>query len=120
FGDPEADIVLIACGTASAQSKEAVRLLEDEGIMTKVIKLKTIRPFPVEELRSSVKNARYIFVPEFNVVGWLEREVRRYLYGHSKADIIGSPRVAGGMTMPPEVIAKEILKLTGKEVKHVI
>ncbi len=120
FGDPEADIVFVACGTASAQSKEAVRLLEDEGVKAKVIKLKTIRPFPVEELRNSVKNAKYIFVPEFNVIGWLEREVRRYLYGHSRAEVIGSPRVAGGMTMPPEVIAKEVLKLTGKEVKHVI
>jgi len=85
-----------------------------------VVKLKTIRPFPIEELRQAVKGAKYIFVPEFNVVGWLEREVRRYLYGHSDAEIIGSPRVAGGMTMPAEVIAKEVLKLTGKEVKHVI
>jgi len=120
FGDPEADIVFVACGTAAAQSKEAVRLLEDEGVKARVVKLKTIRPFPIEELRQAVKGAKYIFVPEFNVVGWLEREVRRYLYGHSDAEIIGSPRVAGGMTMPAEVIAKEVLKLTGKEVKHVI
>ncbi len=120
FGDPEADIVFVACGTASAQSKEAVRLLEEEGIKARVVKLKTIRPFPIEELRQAVKNAKYIFVPEFNVVGWLEREVRRYLYGHSDAEVIGAPRVAGGMTMPAEVIAREVIKLTGKEVKHVI
>jgi pyruvate ferredoxin oxidoreductase alpha subunit len=120
FGDPEAEIVFVACGTAAAQSKEAVRLLEDEGIKAKVVKLKTIRPFPVEELINATKNAKTIFVPEFNVVGWLEREVRRYLYKRSDADIIGTPRVAGGMTMPPEVIVKEVLKILGKEVKHVI
>ncbi|ADO45925.1 pyruvate flavodoxin/ferredoxin oxidoreductase domain protein [Hydrogenobacter thermophilus TK-6] len=120
FGDPEADLVFVACGTASAQAKEAVRMLEDEGISARVVKLKTIRPFPIEELREATKGAKYIFVPEFNVVGWLEREVRRYLYGHSSAEIIGAPRVAGGMTMPAEVIVREVLKLTGKEVKHVI
>ncbi len=121
FGDPTAELVFVACGTAAAQAKEAVRLLEEEeGIKARVVKLKTIRPFPIEELRQAVKGARYIFVPEFNVVGWLEREVRRYLYGVSDAEVIGGPRVAGGMTMPAEVIVKEVLKLTGKEVKHVL
>ncbi len=110
FGNPDADIVFVAAGTAASQSKEAVRLLKDEhGIDAKVVKLKSIRPFPYEELRSAVKNAKYIFVPEFNVVGWMEREVRRYLYKYSDAEIIGSPRVAGGMTMPAEIIVQEVL-----------
>ncbi|MCS6875315.1 MAG: transketolase C-terminal domain-containing protein [Aquificaceae bacterium] len=120
FGDPEAEILFVACGTAAAQAKEAVRLLEDEGIKARVLKLKTIRPFPTEELIEATKNAKYVFVPEFNVVGWLEREVKSRLYGLSNAEIIGGPRVAGGMTMPAEVIVHEVMKLTGKEVKHVI
>lgn len=119
FGNKDADIVFVACGTAAAQSKEAVRLLAQEGINARVIKLKTIRPFPKDELKEAVRNARYIFVPEFNVVGWLEREVRRYLYGYSDAEIIGAPRVAGGMTMPAEVIVQEVLSIL-KEAKHVI
>lgn len=110
FGNPDAEIVFVAAGTAASQAKEAVRLLKDEeGIDAKVVKLKTIRPFPEEELRAAVKNAKYIFVPEFNVVGWLEREVRKCLYKYSDAEIIGSPRVAGGMTMPAEVIVSEVL-----------
>ncbi|MEJ5173250.1 MAG: transketolase C-terminal domain-containing protein [Hydrogenothermaceae bacterium] len=110
FGNPDADIVFVAAGTAASQAKEAVRLLKDEeGIDAKVVKLKTIRPFPYDELRAAVKNAKYIFVPEFNVVGWLEREVRKALYKYSDAEIIGAPRVAGGMTMPAEVIVSEVL-----------
>ncbi|MGC8941611.1 MAG: transketolase C-terminal domain-containing protein [Sulfurihydrogenibium sp.] len=110
FGNPEAEIVFVAAGTAASQAKEAVRLLKDEeGIEAKVVKLKTLRPFPYEELRASVKNAKYIFVPEFNVVGWMEREITKWLYGYSNAKIIGAPRVAGGMTMPAEVIVKEVL-----------
>ncbi|MCX7759980.1 MAG: ferredoxin oxidoreductase [Hydrogenothermaceae bacterium] len=110
FGNPDADIVFVAAGTAASQAKEAVRLLKDEeGIDAKVVKLKTIRPFPYDELRAAVKNAKYIFVPEFNVAGWLEREVRKALYKYSDAEIIGAPRVAGGMTMPAEVIVSEVL-----------
>ncbi|RMA97121.1 transketolase C-terminal domain-containing protein [Hydrogenothermus marinus] len=115
FGDKDAEIVFVAAGTAAAQSKEAVRLLEaEEGIKAKVVKLKTIRPFPYKELEEAVKNAKYIFVPEFNVVGWLEREVRKALYKKSNAEIIGTPRVAGGMTMPKEAIVKEVLEFIRK------
>lgn len=114
FGNKDADIVFVACGTAASQAKEAVRMLEQEGVEAKVLKLKTIRPFPEEELLEATKNAKYIFVPEFNVVGWLEREVRKVLYKKSNAEIIGTPRVAGGMTMPKETIVKEVLELIKK------
>lgn len=121
FGDPEGEIVFVASGTAAAQAKEATQILiHEEGIKARVVRLKTLRPFPTQELIQAVQGAKYIFVPEFNVVGWLEREVRRALYGEVDIPVIGSPRVAGGMTMPPEFIVKEILQFLGKEVKHVV
>ena len=121
FGDPEGEVVFVASGTAAAQAKEATQIMiHDEGIKARVIRLKTIRPFPYQELLQAVQGAKYIFVPEFNVIGWLEREVRRALYGNVDIPVIGSPRVAGGMTMPPEFIVKEVLQYLGKEVKHVI
>lgn len=121
FGDPEGEIVFVASGTAAAQAKEATQMLiHDEGVKARVVRLKTIRPFPAQELIEAVKGAKYIFVPEFNVIGWLEREVRRVLYGNTDVPVIGSPRVAGGMTMPPEFIVKEVLQFLGKEVKHVV
>jgi len=110
FGDKDGDVVFVACGTAASQAKEATRVLLDKGISAKVVKLRTIRPFPVEEVLEATKNAKYIFVPEFNVVGWLERELRKVLYKKSNAEIIGTPRVAGGMTMPTEVVIKEVLE----------
>ncbi|WP_297887186.1 transketolase C-terminal domain-containing protein [Sulfurihydrogenibium sp.] len=92
FGNPDAEIVFVAAGTAASQAKEAARLLKDEeGIDAKVVKLKTIRPFPYEELRAAVKNAKYIFVPEFNVVGWMEREITKWLYGYSDATAFWFP-----------------------------
>jgi len=121
FGDPEGDVVFIASGTAAAQAKEAAQMLiHDEGVKARVVRLKTLRPFPTGEILEAVKGARIVFIPEFNVVGWLEREVRNALYGRVDVPIVGSPRVAGGMTMPPEVIVEEVLKTLGKEVKHVL
>ncbi|MHB9016304.1 MAG: transketolase C-terminal domain-containing protein, partial [Sulfurovum sp.] len=109
-GDQDAEIVFVACGTASHQAKEANRELTKMGIKSKVVKLRTIRPFPHAELLEATKSAKYIFVPEFNIVGWLEKEVTQSLYGKSEAKVIGRPRVAGGMSMPVEAILKEVLE----------
>ena len=109
-GDADAEIAFVACGTASYQAKEANRELTKLGIKTKVIKLRTIRPFPEAELLEALKGVKTIFVPEFNVVGWLEKEVKRALYGKCDADVVGGPRVAGGMSMPAEAILREVME----------
>lgn len=115
FGHNDADIAIVASGTAASQAKEACRMLDyEENIKTKVVRLKSIRPFPHKELREAIQGVKAIFVPEFNVVGWLEREVRASIYKHSDADVIGGPRVAGGMTMPPEIIVQEVLNYVRK------
>jgi pyruvate ferredoxin oxidoreductase alpha subunit len=71
-----------------------------------LVKIKTIRPFPYEEIRQVTKNAKHIFVPEFNVVGWLAREIKATIPDNERVYV--GPHVAGGMTMPSEVIAEEI------------
>jgi pyruvate ferredoxin oxidoreductase alpha subunit len=109
-GDLDAEIAFVACGTASYQAKEANRELTKLGIKTKVIKLRTIRPFPEAELLEALKGVKTIFVPEFNVVGWLEKEVKKALYGKCDADVVGGPRVAGGMSMPAEAILREVME----------
>ena len=80
------------------------------GIKSKVVKLRTIRPFPHADLLEAVQGVKHIFVPEFNVIGWLDKEVNQSLYGKTDATIIGRPRVAGGMSMPVEAILKEVLE----------
>jgi len=82
------------------------------GIKSKVIKLRTIRPFPKEELLEALEGVKHVFVPEFNVVGWLEKEVKTALYGKHDAEIVGAPRVAGGMSMPAEAILREVMEHT--------
>jgi pyruvate ferredoxin oxidoreductase alpha subunit len=115
----DADILIVSSGTAVAQGREAVRLMADEGLKVGIVRLKTIRPFPTEELRRATRNAKMIFVPEFNVGGWMAREIRAAIDRNDR--VIAGPHVAGGMTLPPEIIVEEIKKqihLRKKELVH--
>jgi pyruvate ferredoxin oxidoreductase alpha subunit len=107
------ELLIVASGTAVSQSREAIRLLEEEGIKVGLVKIKTIRPFPTEEIRRVTKNAKHIFVPEFNVVGWLAREIKAIIPDNERVYV--GPHVCGGMTMPSEVIVEQIKIQLGME-----
>jgi len=79
-----------------------------------LVKIKALRPFPYEEIREATKNAKHIFVPEFNVIGWLAQEIKAAIPDNHR--VIAGPHVAGGMTMPSEVIVEEIHKALGQHV----
>jgi pyruvate ferredoxin oxidoreductase alpha subunit len=102
----DADVLIVTSGTAVSQGREAIRLLADEGIRVGLVKIKTLRPWPGEEIREATKHAKHIIVPEFNVVGWMAREIRATITESER--VIAAPRVCGGMTMPPEIIVEEI------------
>ncbi len=115
-----ADAILVASGSAVAQSREAIRLCAEKGIRVGLIKIRSLRPFPTTELRQLCATAKLIVVPEFNYVGWLAKEVATAIYGYSKAKIIGGPRVYGGQSMPVELIVDEVESgLTGKKSTNV-
>ena len=107
--NPEADILFIASGSAAAQSREAMRLLEEQGIHTGLVKIRSLRPFPTLELQDACRKAKLIVIPEFNYPGWLAREVSTALYGECTAHMIAGPRVFGGMTMPVELIVERVI-----------
>ncbi len=116
----DADAILVASGSAVAQSREAIRLCAEKGIKVGLIKIRSLRPFPTQELRQLCANAKLIVIPEFNYVGWLAKDVAAAIYGHSKAKIIAGPRVYGGQSMPVELIVDEVeCGLTGKKSTNV-
>ncbi|KGA94744.1 transketolase C-terminal domain-containing protein [Leptospirillum ferriphilum] len=106
--NPDAEIMIVSSGTAVSQGREAIRLFRDQGIKVGLVKIKTIRPFPEQELRAALKNAKHIFVPEFNIAGWMAKEIKAILPNNER--VVAGPHVAGGMTMPPEIIVEEIEK----------
>ena len=110
------EILLVSSGTAVSQGREAIRLLEEEGIKVGLVKIKTIRPFPTEEIKEATKRAKHIFVPEFNMAGWMAREIKSIVPNNDR--VVAGPQVAGGMTLPSEVIVEEIKKYLGMEIAH--
>lgn len=108
---PDAEILIVSSGTAVSQGREAQALLEEDGIDVGIVKIKTLRPWPGEEIREATKNAKHIIVPEFNVTGWLAKEIRASIDDADR--VYAGPHVCGGMTMPPEVIAADLKKHLG-------
>ena len=106
--NPNAEIMIIASGTAASQSREAIKIMEREGIKVGLIKVKSVRPFPTREIIAATEKAKLIAVPEFNAGGWLAREVKASLNNNDR--VLAGPRVFGGMALPSEVIAGEIKK----------
>jgi pyruvate ferredoxin oxidoreductase alpha subunit len=90
----DAEVLIVTSGTAVSQGREAIRLLADDGIRVGLVKIKTLRPWP-----------------EFNVIGWMAREIKATIPRPER--VIAGPRVCGGMTMPPEIIVEEIKKAIG-------
>ena len=58
-----------------------------------------------------MKNAKAIIIPEHNIVGWLSKEVKANI--PNSDNVIGKPRVYGGMTLPVELIMDEIYSALG-------
>ena len=108
---PNADILIVASGTAVSQGREAQSLLAEDGIEIGIVKVKTLRPWPGDEIREATKNAKHIIVPEFNVTGWLAKEVKATIPNSERVHV--GPHVCGGMTMPPEIITAEIKGVLG-------
>jgi pyruvate ferredoxin oxidoreductase alpha subunit len=104
--NPDAEILIMTSGTAVSQSRDAIARAKEEGINVGLVKIKSIRPFPTEEIRQLAAKAKKIIVPEFNKVGWMAREIKSVINDNDK--VVGAPRVFGGMTMPPEIILAEI------------
>src|SRR3989454_1919948 len=104
-----AEAVIIASGSACAQSREAIRLCKDQGVNVGLIKVRSLRPFPTKELRQLCAKTKLIVVPEFNYVGWLAKDVAAAIYGYSNAKIVAGPHVYGGMSMPGEVDVDEVI-----------
>ncbi len=104
--NPTAKTMIVASGAAVSQSREAVRQAEEMGLDVGLIKIKSIRPFPSQEIIEALDHAEKIIVPEFNYVGWLAKEIKSTIQRNER--VVDGPRVFGGMSMPTELILDKI------------
>jgi len=79
-GDAKADVAIFGYGANRGPIVEAQRRLATEGVPTRFLELRTLWPFPEEEVRAFVAGTRAVFVVENNYTGQLDRLVR-YVVG---------------------------------------
>jgi 2-oxoglutarate ferredoxin oxidoreductase subunit alpha len=79
-GDPDAEIAILGYGSNCGPILEAQHRLAEAGVATRFLELRTLWPFPEDDVRAFVESAREAFVVENNFTGQLERLVR-YVVG---------------------------------------
>ncbi|MEM2022586.1 MAG: hypothetical protein QXI31_02790 [Archaeoglobaceae archaeon] len=100
--------------------RKVVNDLRKEGIDVGLIKIRTFRPFPVENLRKALSNAEKIVVFDrsvsFGYEGPLSIELKSALYKYSSADFYSYIVGLGGRDMPKDFLAGIIRDVAnGKE-----
>ncbi|HDD36725.1 MAG TPA: pyruvate ferredoxin oxidoreductase, partial [Archaeoglobus veneficus] len=101
--------------------RDVVESLRREGKKVGLIKLRTFRPFPNDEIRKALKNVNKVIVLEravsFGNEGQVAIEVKNALYGKSK-EIYSFAIGLGGRDVPRELIVKIIDNVMQGKVKQ--
>jgi 2-oxoglutarate/2-oxoacid ferredoxin oxidoreductase subunit alpha len=101
----DSDIAVVAYGFTARTSLYAVKRLRKEGIKAGFLRLKTLWPFPGEEVREALAPIKRVLVPEMNR-GQVAGEIRKY----SPCELVQLNRT-NGEVIPPEAIMEEIGRL---------
>ncbi|NLY55637.1 MAG: pyruvate ferredoxin oxidoreductase [Firmicutes bacterium] len=123
YGTEDADVIFVLQGAHTWTAKMVARRLRNHGYKIGVAKLRVIRPFPAEEIRDALQNAKVVGVIDNGVSfgisgngGVLLTEVRSALYGlGDKVKTLGFVAGLGG-----EVISREEFYLMAKRMYEVL
>jgi pyruvate ferredoxin oxidoreductase alpha subunit len=125
YGDKNADTVVVAMGSVLGTIKEAAdevnngrKKLGHKETGMGALKINCLRPFPDEEAIKLIGNKKNIAVIDKSISlgeeGILATELRRALYGKSKANITSFILGLGGRDITKEMI-KKVFKLAEKK-----
>lgn len=76
LGDPAANIAFIGFGSNRGPISESQDRLALDGMPTRFLQLRTLWPFPEDEVRDFIAGAAHVFIVENNLTGQLERLIR--------------------------------------------
>ena len=107
----DAELIIMALGSVVGTVKDTIDDLRDEGTKAGVIKVRTLRPFPSEELRKALEGTQSVGIIDKNVSlgfdGALFNEVKACLYNNgSMPNIYGFIAGLGGRDIPKKVVKK--------------
>jgi pyruvate/2-oxoacid:ferredoxin oxidoreductase alpha subunit len=88
----DAKYAIVACGAHAGEAKEAVDHLRSEGIVAGVARIRVLRPFPKETLRTALANLKGVAVIDRDLSpglgGIIRAELASALYGLKRPPII--------------------------------
>lgn len=92
----DAEVVLVVLGNVATLARAAVDALRADGQRVGMLKIRTLRPFPLEEVRGACGRAKVIVALDRNPVHLLYQELRSALYGLSDPPLVLGRVVALG------------------------
>jgi 2-oxoglutarate ferredoxin oxidoreductase subunit alpha len=96
----DADILVVAFGSAGRIAKTAVRELRSSGIRAGLLRPITLFPFPQAQIARRAKRVKNILVVEMNT-GQMVEDVRLAVEGRAPIHFYGRP--GGGIPVPDEI-----------------
>jgi len=101
-GPADAEVALVSYGSSARAAKRARVLLEAEGKKVKLVRLATIWPFPIEQVRKALEGVRHVLVVEMNA-GQISQEIERAVgrdvpvrqAGKLNAELLNPDQIAG-------------------------
>jgi len=89
FHTKDAEYIVVALGTACSTARVAVEELRKKGKKVGLLKIKSLRPFPEQDILNSLKNAKAVAVLDRNISlgndGAVYTDLKAALYNKSKA-----------------------------------
>lgn len=101
YGDDRAGVLVISFGIASRAAREAVARANREGLSAALLQLRTLWPFPCEEVGKYCAGAGHVLVAEMNA-GQVLHEVRAC--GIPPEKVAGVNRTDAGVITPAEIL----------------
>ena len=104
----DAEIAIIAFGTAGRVASTAIRQAREQGIKVGLLRPVTLAPFPKEKIKEIAKRVKRILVVEMNT-GMMLDDILQYVNGLVPIEFYGR---LGGVTPFPDEIYDEIVRLS--------
>lgn len=113
-----ADCIIVTLGSMCGTVREAVDFLRDQGRTVGLLKVKLLRPFPIDCIREALSAVANVLILDRNfspgLGGVLHQEVRSALYGlDSPPRVYGYLAGTGGVNVSPERIIEYVDGIDG-------
>jgi len=112
----DADIVIVSMGSSAGNIRSVVKKYREEGYKVGLLKIRSFRPFPHEDVRELLKNAKIVAVMDRGIgpgqYGALYLDVATTLYHEKERPILVNYVYGlGGRDLSPEMVANMINQL---------